>query len=147
MRPEDENALLKAENAALREQVTVLAARVQELEARLAVNTPPPRPPHHCGRQKQSPARNPLERLWMDQDVVLAFLSDFTVPFDNNQAERDLRMLKVQQKISGCFRSVRGGTAFSCISSYLSSLRKQGVRRLVALESVFLGQPLVPSFG
>jgi transposase len=79
--------------------------------------------------------------------MAYRMLGDLTVPFDNNQAERDLRMLKVQQKISGCFRSVRGGTAFSYISSYLSSLRKQGVRRLIALESVFLGQPLVPSFG
>jgi transposase len=123
-------------------------ARYEDLLATgLATNPPPPRLPHHRGQQKQSTARNLLERLWLGQDEVLAFLDDLTVPVDNNQAERDLRMLKVQQKISGCFRSVRGGTAFSCISSYLSSLRKQGVRRLVALESVFLGQPLMPSCG
>jgi hypothetical protein len=110
----------------------------------LAANPPPPRPAHHPGRQKQSPARNLLERLWLGQDQVLAFLGDLTIPFDNNQAERDLRMLKVQQKISGCFRSTRGGTAFVRIRSYLSSLSKQGMKRLAALETVFFGQPCYP---
>ena len=75
---------------------------------------------------------------------MLAFLDDLTIPFDNNQAERDLRMLKVQQKVSGCFRSIRGGTAVARIRGYLSSLSKQGVRRLAALETVFTGQPLSP---
>jgi hypothetical protein len=77
---------------------------------------------------------------------VLAFLDDLTIPFDNNQAERDLRMLKVQQKVSGCFRSTGGGTAFARIRGYLSTLRKQGVKRLAALESLFTGQLLYPSF-
>jgi transposase len=112
----------------------------------LAANPPPPRPPHHRGRQKQSPARNLLERLWLGQDEVLAFLDNLAIPFDNNQAERDLRMLKVQQKVSGCFRSTRGGTAFGRIRGYLSSLSKQGVKRLAALEAIFTGQPVYPSF-
>jgi transposase len=113
----------------------------------LAANPPPVRPPHRRGRIKQSPARNLLERLWLGRDEVLAFLDDLTIPFDNNQAERDLRMLKVQQKVSGCFRSTRGGTAFGRIRGYLSSLSKQGVKRLAALETVFTGQPFYPSFG
>ncbi|MGO8949912.1 MAG: IS66 family transposase, partial [Ktedonobacterales bacterium] len=112
----------------------------------LAANPPPPRPAHQRGRQKQTPARNLLERLWMGQDEVLAFLSDLTVPFDNNQAERDLRMVKVQQNVSGCFRSTHGATAFARIRGYLSSLSKQGVKRLAALETLFLGQPLCPTF-
>jgi len=78
---------------------------------------------------------------------VLAFLDDLTIPFDNNQAERDLRMLKVQQKVSGCFRSTRGGAAFARIRGYLSTLRKQGVKRLAALETLFTGQLLYPSCG
>jgi len=67
--------------------------------------------------------------------------------FRNNQVERDLRMLKVQQKVSGCFRSICGGTAFGRIRGYLSSLSKQRVERLAALETVFIGQPFSPSFG
>lgn len=121
-------------------------ARYEELLATgLAANPPPPQLPHHPGRQKQSPTRNLLERLWLGQEAVLAFLDDLGIPFDNNQAERDLRMLKVQQKVSGCFRSTRGGTAFGRIRSYLSSLRKQGVKRLAALETLFTGRLVYPS--
>jgi len=116
------------------------------LAAGLATNPPPVRPPHLRGRMKQSPARNLLERLWLGRDEVLAFLDDLAIPFDNNQAERDLRMLKVQQKISGCFRSTRGGSAFGRIRGYLSTLSKQGMKRLAALETIFTGQPLYPNF-
>lgn len=123
-------------------------ARYEELlAAGLAANPPPgDHAPRHRGRQKQSPPRNLLERLGLGQSAVLAFLDDLTIPFDNNQAERDLRMLKVQQKVSGCFRSTRGGTAFSRIRSYLSSLSKQGMNRLAALVSLVTGQPLCPVF-
>jgi transposase len=116
------------------------------LAAGHAANPPPERRPHQRGRVKQSPARNLLERLWLGQDAVLAFLDDFSVPFDNNQAERDVRMLKVQQKVSGSFRSDRGAEAFGCLRSYLSTLRKQGVALLAALETVVAGHPLYPDF-
>jgi transposase len=59
----------------------------------------------------------------------------------NNQAERDLRMIKIQQKISGTFRSVQGATAFCVIRSYLSTMRKQGRSMLGALAAVFAGSP------
>ena len=77
---------------------------------------------------------------------MLAFLDDLSIPFDNNQAERDLRMLKVQQKISGAFRSVTGADAFGRIRGYLSTMRKQGAALLAALEALFMGQPLSPAF-
>jgi transposase len=116
------------------------------LAAGLAANPPPVRRPGQRGRVKQSPARNLLERLWLHQEAVLAFLDDLTIPFDNNQAERDLRTLKLQQKVSGCFRSVAGAAAFARLRSYLSSLRKQGQALLAALQTVFAGQPLYPAF-
>jgi transposase len=113
----------------------------------LAANPPPERPPGQRGRVKQSPARNLLERLLIGKEEVLAFLDDFAIPFDNNQAEQDLRMLKVQQKIAGSFRSDCGSEAFARIRGYLSSMRKQGVALLVALQSVFTGHPLYPALG
>jgi transposase len=75
---------------------------------------------------------------------ISAFLDDLAIPFDNNQAERDLRDLKVQQKVSGCFRSDRGAAAYATIRGYLATLRKQGQALLAALETLFAGQPLYP---
>lgn len=111
----------------------------------LAANPPPVRRPHQRGRLKQSPVRNLLERLLLGQEHVLAFLDDLRIPFDNNQAERDLRMLKTQQKVSGCFRSERGATAFARLRGYLSTLRKQEVKVLAALETLFVGTPFHPA--
>jgi transposase len=75
----------------------------------------------------------------------LTFLDDLAVPFDNNQAERDLRDLKAQHKVSGCFRSERGADAYATIRGYLATLRKQGVARLAALHTVFAVQPVDPA--
>jgi len=103
-------------------------------------------PPGSKGRAKQSAARNLLDRLIRDQEAVLAFLHRLVVPFDNNQAERDVRMVKVQQKVSGSFRSEAGAKAFCRIRGYLSTLRKQGLDLLASLEATLRGHPLLPSF-
>jgi transposase len=97
--------------------------------------------PKRRGRLKQTPAKNLLDDLLRRADQVLAFLDDLSIPFTNNQAERDLRMVKVQQKIAGTFRSEVGTTAFCHIRSYLSTMRKQGHTMLAALAAVFAGKP------
>ena len=93
---------------------------------------------------KQSRARNLLDRLSEYEADTLRFLADFAVSFDNNLAERDIRMVKVQQKVSGTFRSRAGAEAFCAIRSYISTLRKQGQSILPALEHVFAGSPIYP---
>ena len=103
-----------------------------------------PATPHTRGRPKQTKAQNLLDRLFTHRDAVLAFVHDLRVPFDNNQAERDLRMLKVHQKITGGFRTTTGATTFARIRGYISTLRKQKLPVLTALEGVFAGTPLLP---
>jgi transposase len=114
--------------------------------AGLQANPPPDGgwPQAQRGRPKKTKARNLAERFEKRRPEVLAFVYDFRVPFDNNLAERDIRMLKVQQKISGCFRSQSGAEDFCTIRSYLSTLRKQGIRVWSALESLFSGDIIIP---
>jgi transposase len=115
----------------------------------LAANPPPLPPPEgrQRGRLKQSPARNLLERLWLGQAEVLAFLDDFAIPFDNNRAEQDLRLFTVQQKVSGCFRADAGAEAYYRIRGYLSTLHKRRQALLYALQAVFAGRPVIPALG
>jgi len=101
--------------------------------------------PKRRGRRKQSKARNLLDRFRDHPDSILAFMRDFAVPFDNNQSERDLRMMKLRQKISGTFRNFAALVNFCRIRGYVSTARKNGVNALDALQRVFLGSPFVPT--
>ncbi len=92
------------------------------------------------GRLKRSKARNLLERLRDFEQDVLRFMEVESVPFTNNQGENDLRMTKVQQKISGCFRSMEGAKIFCQVRSYLSTCRKQGMTATQALTLLFQGK-------
>ena len=109
-----------------------------------AGNPPRPRRPGTHGRVKQAPAYNLIRRLREHRSEVLRFLTELRVPFDNNQAEHDLRMPQLKQKVSGCFRSDTGGDAFTSIRSYLSIRRKQSDDRFNSLVLTVQGQPPMP---
>ena len=84
-------------------------------------------------------------RLSERREEILLFMQDFTVPFENNQAERDLRMLKVKQKVSGCFRTDEGAAEFCRLRSYVSTMKKQGRGVMETIRSVFAGNTLLPA--
>ena len=102
------------------------------------------RHPGQRGRVAQSAPRNLLNRIIEHKAAYLRFVTDFRVPFDNNLAERDLRMSKLQQKISGCFRTEDGANVFCRIRGYISTLRKQGHDLLPALFSLWTDTPFIP---
>jgi len=139
-------------DARLKELEALPAAEVERLHERYdaildaAAQRNPPRapPPGSKRRVKQSPAYNLVKRLREKRDDVLRFITDLRVPFDNNQAERDLRMPKLKQKIAGLFRTDAGIERFATIRSYLSTLRKQGADIFEALVLTFQGSPPAP---
>jgi len=94
---------------------------------------------------KKTDAQNLLLRFRNYRKEILAFLYDFSVPFDNNIAERDVRMMKLLLKISGTFRSPDGGKHFCRIRSYISTMRKQAMNIMDAIQDVFTGTPVIPS--
>lgn len=101
---------------------------------------PPPKASGKRGRQKRAFSRNLLERLRDFEDDTLRFMTEAIVPFTNNQGENDLRMTKVQQKISGCFRSMEGAKIFCRIRGFLSTCRKNQVSPADALRDLFQGK-------
>jgi len=99
----------------------------------------PEKPKGKRGKIAKSDAHNLLERLQKYETAVLLFAKDSNVPFTNNRAERDLRMAKVKQKVSGCFRKEIYARAYCRISSYLQTMSYQGVNPLVAIQMVLAG--------
>jgi transposase len=106
--------------------------------------TAPPPGPKKRGRKKQTKPQNLLDRLEKHEAWVLAFLRDFRIPFTNNLAEQDIRMIKVKQKVSGCFRTIEGAERFLAVRSYISTIRKNGLQIFPAIVSALKGNPFMP---
>lgn len=135
-----ERAVLERKPALSRRQLGRIEARYDEAVAEgLRVNIPLPR--NYLERK----ALNLAVAFRDHKDEVLRFAADLRVPFDNNQAERDLRMVKLQQKISGCFRTVEGAKAFCALRSYIQTAAKNGKGALEVLAQLCLGRPWMPS--
>jgi transposase len=128
-------------------QVVDFIAQYRALLKTAEQECPPPDPaqtPGRRGRPKRSKSRNLLERLIHYEAETLRFLTDPDVPFTNNQGENDIRMTKLHQKISGCFRSREGADIFCRVRSYLSTCRKNNLSATQALTLLFDG--ILPEF-
>jgi transposase len=141
---ESKEAVLKAKNAGKKRldlrDLHEYENRYQRIIALGRKANPPPtraQSPGKRGRLKRSKAANLLDRLAQRQKETLRYLYDFRTPFDNNQAERDVRMMRVQQKISGLFRSYHGALSFCRIRSYISTIRKQHLSVIEAIMNAF----------
>lgn len=107
---------------------------------------PPERKPGKRGRKARGKERCLLDRMYGHEVSVLRFLQDLTVPFDNNQAERDIRMVKVKMKVSGGFRSKTGAEAYTILRSYIETARKQAHNAFEELVNLFRKKPFTPIF-
>lgn len=97
------------------------------------------------GRNKQTTAKNLLDRFMNYKNDIVRFMYDLKVPFENNLAERDVRMMRVRQKISGTFRSVQGARYFCCIISYISTVKMNQLSVMKAIQNAIDGKPFVPT--
>ena len=130
------------------EQLVALTAKYSEvIEEGLAANPLPEpimTPTGKPARMKKSKARNLLERLDLRREAVLLFMHDFAIPYSNNQGEQDIRMIKVQQKISGAFRTLDGAEQFCRLRGYISTLKKRALPVLHFLQEALEGRPYIP---
>jgi len=128
------------------EQIKTLEERFNAIIIKGIEENPPSLNPEKQGKRGRNPktkARNLLERFIENKEQILRFLTDLRVPFENNQAERDIRMMKLQQKISGTFRTIQGAEAFCRIRAYISTIKKNGFNVIDAILAALKGAPLL----
>lgn len=123
--------------------ISSLEREYDDIMAYANMECPPPdnTEPIKRGKRKKGKERSLIERLIKLKASVCLFIHNFAVPFDNNQAERDVRNVKTKSKVSGCFRSIKGAQTYLTITSFLSTARKQGIDAFEALTSAFNGKP------
>ena len=114
------------------------------LEAGYLQHPLPERQPGKRGAVKKSKTQNLLERFKYHREDIIRFIRDFRIPFGNNLAEQAVRMMKVKQKISGCFRSKEGAISFATIRSYIDTMRKNGFSIMDAIGQAIAGNPILP---
>ena len=127
------------------EQIKALEERFDAVVMKGIEENPPSLNPQKKGTRGANPktkARNLLDRFIGHKEQILRFLNDLRVPFENNQAERDIRMMKLQQKISGTFRTIQGAEAFCRIRAYISTIRKNGLPVIDGILAALSGAPL-----
>lgn len=139
--------VIEASGELNKQRADIYRAQYRKLIKKAEIECPEPIRPKKKGKRgriKKSKSRNLLERLRDYENDVLRFMTNEHVAFTNNLGENDIRMTKVQQKISGCFRSIDGAKMFCRIRSYLSTCRKQGIKASFALNLLFSGK--LPDF-
>jgi transposase len=127
------------------EQIKALEERFDAIIIKAIEENPHSLNPQKQGKRGKNPktkARNLLDRFMEHKEEILRFLTDLKVPFENNQAERDIRMMKLQQKISGTFRTIRGAEAFCRIRAYISTGKKNNLPVLEGIRAALIGAPL-----
>jgi transposase len=140
MKDMKEAYLLKGQVSAPEELWEMCSSAYDEIVAEAqALNPVIEEQPKKKGRRKRGKVGSLVDRLALRKDQWLLFFTDFSVPFDNNQAERDIRMFKVKQKVSGCFRTTEGAKDFAKISSFIGTARKKGLSAFKAIKNALLG--------
>jgi len=122
----------------------VIDQAYDRITAKALKKHPPPKPNGKRGRTARTRERKFAERLVEFKNETLAFIHDFDIPFDNNLSERDLRMMKLKEKISGTFRGASSAREWCQLRSYISTARKNGLRVLDALTLALQGNPFIP---
>jgi transposase len=143
MKERKETALEQKEAAIPQEELTKFEVKYDALLAEgEALNPPEPRTEGKRGRTKRGKALALIDRLKERKANVFLYMRDFRVPFDNNQAERDIRPVKVKQKVSGCMRTHDGADQFAVIHSFTSTMRKNGMSVFEAVQAALAGKAL-----